>query len=103
MTLKLLALTLCLSSFSAIDQTNSAAPVPKSTDCEKIDKLCQAAGYKVGGIDGKTKRLWVDCITPMTQGKSVAGVTAKVTEADQKLCKALIEKNQADAAKNVKK
>ncbi len=77
MMFKLLVITLCLSSLTASAQ--------KEVACAKLEKACTAEGYKAGA---KTKRLWIDCVTPLANGKEVQKVSVKgVTPAELTACK----------------
>ena len=51
--------------------------------CEAIEKACKAAGfYKGGNVSGKG--LYLNCLQPIIEGKTVPNVT--VSEADIKTC-----------------
>jgi hypothetical protein len=56
----------------------------KDHPCQKVKAACEAAGFKKGEHANK-KGLWKDCVDPVMEGKSVAGVT--VSAADVSACK----------------
>ena len=53
--------------------------------CKAIKEACEAAGFKLGDHKDK-KGLWKDCIEPIKNGQTVAGVTVPATEIEA--CKA---------------
>ncbi len=56
----------------------------KNHPCQKVKAACEAAGFKQGG-HAEQKGLWKDCVDPVMEGKSVAGVT--VSADDISACK----------------
>ncbi len=44
--------------------------------CKALKSSCEAAGYVKGGHKNNNKGLWKDCMQPLLDGKTVAGVTA---------------------------
>lgn len=46
----------------------------KNHPCKEVKAACEAAGFKKGDHKNN-KGLWKDCIDPVMEGKSVAGVT----------------------------
>ncbi|UYL08100.1 hypothetical protein B9G69_013700 [Bdellovibrio sp. SKB1291214] len=56
----------------------------KDHPCAKVKAACEAAGFKQGAHKDK-KGLWKDCVDPVMEGKSVAGVT--VATSDIEACK----------------
>ncbi|MBV8803212.1 MAG: hypothetical protein JO131_09700 [Gammaproteobacteria bacterium] len=60
-----------------------------SHPCKPLEEACKAAGFYKGGSDSG-KGLLKDCIAPLADGKSVAGI--KIEQADAAACKAKIDK-----------
>jgi hypothetical protein len=44
--------------------------------CKTLKSACEAAGYYKGGHKQDNKGLWKDCMQPLLDGKTVAGVSA---------------------------
>ena len=65
-----LALTVATSRAYAGDETDGAG-IP---ECKAIVAACKLAGYTHEGKDGQ-KRIWVDCVGAVSQGKKISGVT----------------------------
>lgn len=49
--------------------------------CAGIAKACEGAGFMPGDHKKTGKGLWADCVAPIANGKTVAGVTATAEEA----------------------
>jgi hypothetical protein len=49
------------------------ASSPSRTACREMRTACQTAGFTAGAEQGK--KLYRDCMLPLMDGKSVAGVT----------------------------
>jgi hypothetical protein len=62
---------------------HSKGPLPPA--CQSVETACEAAGYHHGGHK-EHKGLWKDCVAPLLDGKTVAGVSAKAD--DVKVCAA---------------
>jgi len=58
-------------------------PLPKP--CQTIATACEAAGFHRGGHK-EGKGLWKDCVAPILDGRTVAGVS--VAADDVKACQA---------------
>ena len=56
----------------------------KNHPCEKIKTACESAGF-VKGDHKEKKGLYIDCMKPLLEGQSVAGVT--ITSEDVSACK----------------
>ena len=63
-------LLLSLASSSGFAEVDSKHP------CKTLKAACEAAGYVKGGHKNNNKGLWKDCMQPLVEGKSVAGVSA---------------------------
>ena len=63
---------------------------PENHPCKAIKAACEAAGFKKGGHKEGNKGLWKDCVGPLKDGKTVAGVN--VTPEQVAACKAKREK-----------
>ena len=76
-----------------LGSANAFANMGKDHPCQKVKAACEAAGFKKGDHKDK-KGLWKDCVDPVMNGKSVAGVT--VSSEDVSACK--IKKAEHHAA-----
>jgi hypothetical protein len=54
--------------------------------CKKVKEACQAAGFTKGAHKENGKGLFMDCMKPLREGKTVEGVT--IAPADLNACKA---------------
>lgn len=72
----------------------AAAVVGKEHPCHKIRTACEGAGFVRGGHKKDGKGLWKDCVQPVMNGTSIAGVT--VDSKDIQACK---EKRESRKAK----
>jgi hypothetical protein len=81
---KLLLVASCLLAFnfSSVSFADDAHP------CKNLETACKAAGFYKGGSDSG-KGLYKDCIEPIANGKTIAGIT--VEKADIDSCKAKID------------
>lgn len=81
------SLTLLLTFATVGVRAGYAADVPRHEGpaCLKLRQACEAAGFTKGGHGKDSKGLYVDCIKPVTEGKTVEGV--KVEPADIESCK----------------
>jgi hypothetical protein len=61
--------------------------------CKEIKAACEAAGYKKGDHKETGKGLWKDCVQPLAEGKSVAGVSVSADKIAA--CKAKKEEHKA--------
>jgi hypothetical protein len=61
--------------------------------CKEIKAACEAAGFKKGDHKTNGKGLYKDCLQPIAEGKSVAGVN--VTAEQISSCKAKMEEKKA--------
>lgn len=64
----------------------------KNHPCKEIKAACEAAGFKKGAHKDGNKGLWKDCIEPLKEGKTVAGVN--VTPEQVAACKAKKEQHK---------
>lgn len=87
-------LSITLLSLAVFSQTVRADD-DKSHPCHAIKAACEAAGFKKGAHKESGKGLWVDCVKPLNEGKTVAGVS--VTPDQVAACKA--KKAEHKAAK----
>ncbi len=69
----LLAFTLTIPAAFA-EETTVSNGAEQSKPCKQIEQACSAAGFVKGGAK-EGKGLYVHCIRPLLEGKSVAGVT----------------------------
>ena len=81
-------------SFSMAQAQTPAAPAPtaKEHPCKKIMDACKSAGF-VKGEWKQGKGLFKNCMQPIMEGKTVAGVTATADEIQS--CKAHKEEHKA--------
>lgn len=95
--LVMIAMTLSFSMAQAQTPAAPAAPTAPAAGqehpCKKIMESCTAAGFKKGGYK-EGKGLFKDCMQPIMEGKTVAGVTA--SPADIEACKAHKEDHKAE-------
>jgi hypothetical protein len=77
----------------------SAFSAEKTHPCENIKKSCEAAGFIKGEHKKTGKGLYIDCMQPVLEGKTVAGVTA--TADDIAACK--VKEAEHKAKKEAKK
>lgn len=82
-----LFLAFVLSVISTVSFANEGGP--KTGPCKKIVDACSAAGFKRGEHKDK-KGLWKDCVEPLKEGQSVAGVN--IDKSDIEACKSKREK-----------
>ena len=75
--LALLALTLPLASSFAETHNHP---------CKEVKKACESAGFTRGGHKEK-KGLYIDCMKPLKEGKSVPGVTVEKSILDACIAK----------------
>lgn len=68
--------------------------IRNSPECAKVSAACEAAGFKPGAHKETGKGLWVDCIKPLADGKTIEGVTG-ITADEAKAC--------ADSSKDARK
>ncbi|MEI6398344.1 MAG: hypothetical protein WCO71_06220 [Pseudomonadota bacterium] len=59
---------------AAVARAAEGAEHGKNHPCKAIEAACVAAGFKKGDHKDK-KGLWVDCVKPIMDGSTVAGVT----------------------------
>ena len=91
--MKHILLTICaLSAFilTSLSFADDAHP------CKNIEAACKAVGFYKGGAS-TGKGLYKDCIQPITEGKSIAGVTVSATDAAA--CKQKIAQMQQENKK----
>lgn len=80
--MKSLVMTLVLmSSVSAFANESHGGHGGKDHPCAKIKAACESAGFKQGDHKDK-KGLWKDCVDPVMEGKSVAGVSVAASDID---------------------
>lgn len=94
MTNKLLVLSL-----ASLLSLNLHAEEGKNRPCQKIKAACEAAGFKKGEHKNDNKGLHLDCMKPVLDGQTVAGVT--VSAEDVAACK--VKKVEHKAKKEAKK
>lgn len=90
--------TLLTLSLVSLLSFNLFAEDTKNHPCQKIKSACEAAGFKKGDHKDK-KGLFLDCMNPLLEGQSVAGVT--VNSEDISACK--VKKAEHKAKKEAKK
>jgi hypothetical protein len=83
MKLLIVSCALMLSSAAFAEGGKPKAPLPKA--CQSVMTVCEAAGYRHGGHK-EHKGLWKDCVAPILDGKSIAGVSPNAD--DVKACAA---------------
>lgn len=71
-----------------------AEAIRNSPECEKVSAACESAGFKAGTHKDGGKGLWIDCIKPLADGKTISGVSG-ITADEAKAC--------ADSSKDVRK
>lgn len=74
-------LTLCF-----IVSTLGVSVAQADEPCKAVRQACEAAGYVHGAHKKTGKGLMVDCMKPIMEGQTVAGVT--VAPAEVEACKA---------------
>lgn len=83
--MKLLLLGTLLTLATSAGLANTDEDVKEGHPCHKIKAACEAAGF-IKGHHKEKKGLYKDCMQPIMQGQTVAGVT--VAPADLEACKA---------------
>jgi hypothetical protein len=68
----LAVLTLSASAFADTPAPAPAAAAPEIHPCKQLEEACKSAGFVKGDKNGKG--LFKDCIKPLSEGQSVAGV-----------------------------
>lgn len=96
MIMTLLALGLAVP--AAFAEGGTVAPKEKDRPCVRIEKACKDAGFVKGGAK-EGKGLFVDCVKPILEWKSVLGVTvdSATRQACQDNIKAKLERDKAKA------
>ena len=77
---------------AVVAMANEEGKEGKSHPCKEIKAACETAGFTKGGHKDGNKGLWKDCIQPLKEGKTVAGVN--VTPEQVAACKAKREKHK---------
>ena len=75
--------------FAMMSVVARAAEPAMPPECTTIASECKAAGFEINGHKNG-KGLWVDCISAVSQGKTVAGVTQ--TKAQARACRSAARK-----------
>jgi len=86
---KILFIAGCVAAF----QFSSVSFADEAHPCKSLEEACKSAGFYKGG-SASHKGLFKDCIQPLTEGKTITGVT--VSSNDVMACKAKIEKMQEE-------
>ena len=86
-----LILTLLACSTSFADH-KKAADIP---ECVSIAKSCETANFKEGDHKKNGRGLWLDCIGPISHGKTVEGVTGH-SQGEAKKCTEAMKHSKKD-------